>query len=264
MSRLENELKGIIVESKHDQQVASVCGGAMIGTIPIAGQQLMRRIQRFTHSILIDIRIMVPLLLIVITTKRRFPPGRLLEYGHPHQATLPSPHTMKIKPYYQALLALAAAVILSNCAGTTPEATFTQPLAEGARISREDKVRTKVTSTDSKMLALDQQRMSEKITGKVQSIASSRSGPARNYELVVSINRYDKGDAFARAMLAGLGQIHIDGVVSVYQQPGKNKVAEFNLNKTFAWGGIYGASVTMDTIEDTYAAAVAQAVCQGK
>jgi hypothetical protein len=171
---------------------------------------------------------------------------------------------MKIKLYCQTLLVLTAAVILSNCAGTTPEATFTQPLAEGARISREDKVRTKVTSTDSKMLATDQQRMGEKITSKVQSVASSRPGAARNYELAVSINRYEKGDAFARAMLAGLGQIHIDGVVSMYQQPGKKKVAEFNLNKTFAWGGIYGASVTMDTIEDTYAAAVAEAVCQGK
>lgn len=171
---------------------------------------------------------------------------------------------MHLKFQIQTLLALAAATILSNCAGTAPEATFTQPLAESARITREDKVGTKVTSTDSKMLPSDKQRLGEKITGKVSSIAKSRAGTPRNYELAVSISRYDKGDAFARAMLAGLGQIHIDGVVAVYQMPGRKKVAEFNLNKTFAWGGIYGASVTMDTIEDTYAEAVAKAVCQGK
>ena len=171
---------------------------------------------------------------------------------------------MNIQSCSQALLAVAATVILSNCAGTTPEATFTQPLAENARISRDDKVSSKVTSTDAKMLPTDRQRLGEKITGKVKSVASSRTGTPRNYELAVSISRYEKGDAFARAMLAGLGQIHIDGVVSVYQLPGKNKVAEFTLNKTFAWGGLYGASVTMDTIEDTYAEAVAKAVCQMK
>lgn len=171
---------------------------------------------------------------------------------------------MKTRHYCQALLALAAAAILSNCAGTTPKAKFSTPMAEGSRIAREDKVRTKVTSTDSKMLPLDQQRMSEKITTKVRSAASGRQGTARNYELLVSISRYDKGDAFARAMLAGLGQIHIDGVVSVYQQPGRKKVAEFNLDKTFAWGGIYGAAVSMDTIEDTYAKAVAEVVTQAK
>lgn len=59
-------------------------------------------------------------------------------------------------------------------------------------------------------------------------------------------------------------EIHIDGVATVYQNPGRKKVGEFTLNKTFAWGGIYGASVTMDTIEDTYAEAVAEAVTQGK
>lgn len=171
---------------------------------------------------------------------------------------------MKLKPFVQALLALSTTIILSNCAGTAPDATFTQPLAETARISREDKVSTKVKSTDPTMLANDRQRLGEKITAKVATVASSRSGPVRNYELAVLIKRYEKGNAFARAMLAGLGQIHIDGVVTVYQLPGRNKIAEFTLNKTFAWGGIYGASVTMDTIEDTYAEAVAKAVCQVK
>ena len=133
---------------------------------------------------------------------------------------------MKTKQFSQTLLALAAAAILSNCAGTTPKAKFSTPLADSSRIAREDKVSTKVTSTDSNMLALDQQRMSEKITTKVRSAATSRPGAARNYDLVVSISRYEKGNAFARAMLAGLGQIHIDGVGTVYQNPGRKKVGE--------------------------------------
>ena len=35
---------------------------------------------------------------------------------------------------------------------------------------------------------------------------------------------------------------------------------EFALSKTFAWGGIYGASTTIETIEDTFADGVAATV----
>jgi Domain of unknown function (DUF4410) len=169
---------------------------------------------------------------------------------------------MKTMNYCQAVLALAASVMLSNCAGTAPKAKFSTPLTENSRIYREDKVHTKVASTDRNMLESDKQRLAEKIASNVSSIASSRSGSAQNYELAVAISRYDKGNAFARAMLAGLGQIHINGIATVYQNPGRKKVGEFTLNKTFAWGGIYGATVTMETIEDTYAKAVAEAVTQ--
>ncbi len=172
--------------------------------------------------------------------------------------------TMNLSHCFRVLFAVAAAHVLSNCAGTTPQAKFLQPMPEAARIARGDKVSTRVTSTDPGMLASDQQRLGEKIAGKIKAVAASRAGAARTYEVEVAISRYDKGSAFARAMLAGLGQIHIDGVATVYQQPGKHKIAQFEQNKTFAWGGIYGASVTMDTIEDTYAKGIAEAVCQGK
>lgn len=171
---------------------------------------------------------------------------------------------MKIIQLLQLASALVAAIVLSNCAGTTPQASFTQPLANNIRITREDSVSTKVTSSDPQMLPIDRQRLGEKITSKVRSTAQNGGGPAGKYELAVMISRYEKGNAFARAMLAGLGQIHIDGVVSVYKQPGRSQIGEFKLNKTFAWGGIYGGSVTMDVIEDTYAQAVAEAVCKGK
>lgn len=58
-------------------------------------------------------------------------------------------------------------------------------------------------------------------------------------------------------MLAGLGQMHLDGTVTVYQMPSRTKVGEFVVKKTFAWGGM---SMTMDAIEDTYAKAVAEAI----
>lgn len=54
-------------------------------------------------------------------------------------------------------------------------------------------------------------------------------------------------------MLAGLGQIHIDGDVTMYALPDHSKVGDFHLKKTFAWGGIYGSSTSMEDIETTFA-----------
>jgi Domain of unknown function (DUF4410) len=77
---------------------------------------------------------------------------------------------------------------------------------------------------------------------------------------VVTLTRYQRGNAFARFMLAGLGQIHIDANVRVTAKPADEKIAEFTVAKTFAWGGIYGASTSMDDIERTFADGVAAAL----
>jgi hypothetical protein len=74
------------------------------------------------------------------------------------------------------------------------------------------------------------------------------------------LTRYDKGNAFARAMLAGLGEIHIDGEVTLIELPERNQVGKFSISKTFAWGGIYGGTTSMDDIEQTFADGVAAAV----
>lgn len=48
--------------------------------------------------------------------------------------------------------------------------------------------------------------------------------------------------------------------VDIYQMPEHTLVGEFNLKKTFAWGGIYGAATSMEGIEDTFADGVAATV----
>ena len=111
------------------------------------------------------------------------------------------------------------------------------------------------------MLDNDRQRLAEKIEKSIRDTAGPSQGKGASYQAEVAINRYEKGNAFARAMLAGLGQIHINGTVTVRKLPGGAKVSQFSMNKTFAWGGIYGGTTDMDTIEDTYAKAVANAVC---
>src|SRR5262249_50875123 len=69
----------------------------------------------------------------------------------------------------------------------------------------------------------------------------------------VQLTRYDKGSAFARAMLAGLGGIHIDGKVSLKDAAKDAPLGEYEVNKTFAWGGIYGASTSIEDVEVGFA-----------
>ena len=91
-------------------------------------------------------------------------------------------------------------------------------------------------------------------------VANAREGDKRDYELHLLVTRFNKGNAFARAMLAGLGQIHLDGTVTLLQLPDRTEAGKFSLKKTFAWGGIYGASTSMEDIERTFADGVAAAV----
>lgn len=95
-------------------------------------------------------------------------------------------------------------------------------------------------------LESEKMRMAEKIKMKVdgRKMANNRDGSSKTYEINLMLTRYEKGNAFARAMLAGLGQIHIDGTVTVYELPGKNQVGGFSVSKTFAWGGLYGGSIS--------------------
>jgi len=76
----------------------------------------------------------------------------------------------------------------------------------------------------------------------------------------VTITRYEKGSAFARAMLAGLGQIHMDGNVTLYSMPAHTVVEDFSVQKTFAWGGIYGGTTTIEDIEQSFAEGIANAL----
>jgi hypothetical protein len=45
-------------------------------------------------------------------------------------------------------------------------------------------------------------------------------------------------------------------------EPGNEKISDFLVAKTFAWGGIYGASTSMEDIERTFADGVAAALTE--
>ena len=156
-----------------------------------------------------------------------------------------------------------AAIALAGCASTAPKPQFSHEIVSDARVKAGDTTVVKVDAPeDVKILPMEKERMAEKIQQKIDARKSTNVavGAANSYSVELYLTRYQKGNAFARAMLVGLGQIHIDGKVDVYQMPAHTLVGEFDLKKTFAWGGIYGGVTSMEDIETTFADGVAATV----
>jgi hypothetical protein len=162
---------------------------------------------------------------------------------------------------------IAAATVLTvglyGCAGTAPKPDFTHPITAETRVGAADQTAVSVDAAEGvKILPMERERIAETIQQKIDArkVTNPGTGAARSYAVALQLTQYDKGNAFARAMLAGVGQIHIDGTVQVYHMPDHDLVGEFTLSKTFAWGGIYGASTSIEDIESTFADAVAAAL----
>lgn len=160
----------------------------------------------------------------------------------------------------RSLSALVVMLTLASCATKTPNAIYVAPLT--AAVAQGDKVSTTVSTTDARMPETERQMLADSITQNVQAMAQPGSGTAQRYLLEVSITRYARGNGLVRTALPGMGQIQLNGVVSVYQMPKRIKVGEFIVNKSFMMGGLYGVSVGMNTISNTFAQAVAKTVCQ--
>ena len=161
--------------------------------------------------------------------------------------------------------AICAAVIIltTGCATTVPKADFAQRITPESQIAAKDEAKVKIDAgTGVTLLESEKMRLAEKIGQKIdgRKITNKRDGSTKIYEVDLLLTRYDKGSAFARAMMAGLGQIHIDGDITVLEMPGRTTVGKFAISKTFAWGGIYGGTTTMEDIETTFADGVAAAL----
>lgn len=164
-------------------------------------------------------------------------------------------------------VAIWLAVFLSGCATTAPRATFTQALPKQQQIDKNDTVMVKVEAgQDVPIGDNEKQRLAQLTKQKIdaQKMNNTVAGDPHEYELEILVTRYERGNAFARFMLAGLGQIHIDGHVSVLSLPERIKVAQFDIDKTFAWGGIYGGTTGIVEVEEGFAQGVAEAVTKAE
>jgi len=161
------------------------------------------------------------------------------------------------------VLLAALSALGAGCASTPPEPKFAHAMVANSRIAASDTVDVVVDAADKvNVLPVERERVAEKIKAKIdeRKVKNAAAPSARAVQVTLHLTRYEKGNAFARAMLAGLGQIHLDGTVSVYQMPDHVLLEDFDLQKTFAWGGMYGAATSMETIEDTFADGIAATV----
>ena len=161
------------------------------------------------------------------------------------------------------IVAAVAIALTAGCASSPPKPEYSREIVADSRVSISDVAQVNVDSQDSvTILQQEKERLAQKIKQQIDArkVMNVGLGAGKNYEVDLQLSRYDKGNAFARAMLMGLGQIHIDGKVSVFQMPQHTLVGEFDLKKTFAWGGIYGAATSIEDIESTFADGVAAAV----
>ena len=76
----------------------------------------------------------------------------------------------------------------------------------------------------------------------------------------ITFTRYDEGNAFGRFMLAGLGQIYIEGDVVLFDSQTMQAVASYKISKDFSFGGIYGGTTTIRDVEKGFALSVADAI----
>jgi hypothetical protein len=117
------------------------------------------------------------------------------------------------------------------------------------------------------LLPMDKQRILERIVTRVKAKAPSRfveinpSSPnSSSLHATVQLIRYDEGNAFARFMLAGLGQIHIDANVFLEDLNSHAELRKYLITKTFAWGGFYGLGTRITDVEEGFTDGVVAAI----
>jgi len=107
--------------------------------------------------------------------------------------------------------------------------------------------------------------LSSKYSHQFSRISNDPSDLSDDYLLIkVEITEYNEGSKMARFMLAGLGRIHLDVNVMLFDGKTGDKVGEGKNKETFGAGGIYGASIGIDDIIDKTAEAIAEAIGENK
>ena len=156
-------------------------------------------------------------------------------------------------------------LVLTGCGAGTPGSTRTLiPPDKDVALDSYSKLLLEVKSNDSVSISdLDKERISRAIVSKIKEKAPNRFGEVNpqasdptTLHAIITLTQYEEGSAFARFMLAGLGQIHIDAEVVLENHASKAQLAKYEVTKTFAWGGIYGGSTTIRDVEAGFVEAV--------
>jgi hypothetical protein len=161
-------------------------------------------------------------------------------------------------------LLLALTMLVSACA----DSTSTPVSVQGFAPEQKSAIHVTDVSAEAKpgviVAQYDLDRISQRVKAAIQkdfpSVIADAGAPevpsATKIKLVIT--QYDEGSAFARLMLAGMGQIKLDADVLFVDAATGQVVARYQVSKQFAFGGIYGGTTRMQDVEEGFAKSVAE------
>jgi|SRR6516165_2772289 len=162
------------------------------------------------------------------------------------------------------LPSLLMVTVLAGCAGSVASPTLVGPSNPGfdpaasriGAVSAEAGPGVVMTKEDLDRIA---HRVEAELTAAFPDSMTAPGVPPPPGEVDAKMvfTEYDKGNAFARFMLAGLGQIRIGANVFLIEPASNRTVSEFEVSKDFAFGGIYGSATRVEDVEDGFARSVA-------
>jgi hypothetical protein len=171
--------------------------------------------------------------------------------------------TLRTLSHGALLLIVAQGVFTGGCAGSAPKPEQGPDVVTTYHVDADDQPKIVVDTAPGVVATAEEKEhfthlLSEKIDAR--RLKNAGDGNARPIEVHVTVTKFDKGSKFARAMLAGLGQIHLDATIVVTPAGGGAPLDKFSISKTFAWGGIYGASEGIEDVEPGLADGIAAAL----
>lgn len=101
----------------------------------------------------------------------------------------------------------------------------------------------------------------QNIQNKVDAVLEGSKAAGDAYTIKVVITKYDEGNAFARFMLIGLGQMYFHAEIEVTAGRPPATIRSGSMEKQYCVGGLIGGSATMhDDILEKVGQAIADAI----
>ena len=159
-------------------------------------------------------------------------------------------------------IVVGLALVLAGCATATTAPTIVQPLAIDTTSAIH--IADVKVDTANGIWIKDEQRVEirNNIEAELQKQAlmvvpavSGVPAMSQTFAMKVTLTRFDEGNEWARFALIGLGQIHIEGTVTLTDATGK-LAGQYGIKKTFAGGGVVGVVTTTANVEDGFAKSV--------
>jgi Domain of unknown function (DUF4410) len=172
------------------------------------------------------------------------------------------------------VLVLLVACMASACADSVTAPTVVQAIApekkSDARVSdvtAEAMPGVVMTQYDfDRITSRVKSEIARAVPGALAEIATTADPPrdGSNIKVKLVFTRYDGGNSFARFMLAGLGQIHIDADVIFLDGDTGEAIARYQVSKDFSFGGLYGGVTKIEDVEIGFAKSVAEILRDNK